>query len=318
MTDLCNSNTNIALRKNIESFLDYMKFEKLLSQNTISGYLRDLNYFAEYTEKNNIYDYKNISHENIIDFLECLFKTHKEATVSRMLSTLRSFYRYLLISQKIKNNPFSDIRNPKLPAKNIDILDQEQVKSFLGKVPASTSLELRNKAMLELLYCCGLRVSEIINLKFENFDFEENLVRFIGKGNKERIVPFGNTVKIQVEKYLGSARFNIEREKKSNYVFLNKSGNRMTRQGFWKILKHYAEFFDFNKNIYPHIFRHSFATHMLEQGADLRIVQELLGHSSISTTEIYTNLDKRHIKKTYFKYHPRNRKHLKFRDSNKG
>ena len=307
MTDLCNSKTNIALRKNVESFLDYLKFEKLMSQNTISGYLRDLKYFAEYTEKNSIHDYKSINHESIINFLECLFKTRKEASVSRMLSTLRSFYRYLLISQKIKNNPFSDIRNPKLPAKSIDILDQEQVRSFLEKIPASTALELRNKAMLELLYCCGLRVSEIINLKFENFDFEENLVRFIGKGNKERIVPFGNTVKIQVEKYLGSARFNIERQKKSNYVFLNKSGNRMTRQGFWKILKQYAEKFDFNKNIYPHIFRHSFATHMIEQGADLRIVQELLGHSSISTTEIYTNLDKRHIKKTYFKYHPRNK-----------
>jgi integrase/recombinase XerD len=306
MNELRNEKSKSPLRKNIESFMDYLKFEKLLSPNTTASYMRDLKYFAEYTEKSNIHDYKNISHETIILFLESLFKTRREASVSRMLSTLRSFYKYLLITEKIKNNPFSDIRNPKLPAKSIDILDQEQVRSFLEKIPASTNLELRNKAMFELLYCCGLRVSEIINLKFQNFDFEENLVRFIGKGNKERIVPFGSTVKIQVEKYLGSARFNIEREKKSNYVFLNKSGARMTRQGFWKILKQYAEKFNFNKNIYPHIFRHSFATHMLEQGADLRIVQELLGHSSISTTEIYTNLDKKHIKNTYFKYHPRN------------
>jgi integrase/recombinase XerD len=306
MNELRNEKIKSPLRKNIESFMDYLKFEKLLSPNTTASYMRDLKYFAEYTEKSNIHDYKNISHETIILFLESLFKTRREASVSRMLSTLRSFYKYLLITEKIKNNPFSDIRNPKLPAKSIDILDQEQVRSFLEKIPASTNLELRNKAMFELLYCCGLRVSEIINLKFQNFDFEENLVRFIGKGNKERIVPFGSTVKIQVEKYLGSARFNIEREKKSNYVFLNKSGARMTRQGFWKILKQYAEKFNFNKNIYPHIFRHSFATHMLEQGADLRIVQELLGHSSISTTEIYTNLDKKHIKNTYFKYHPRN------------
>ncbi len=228
-----------------------------------------------------------------------------------MLSTLRSFHKFLLRSDKIKKNPFSKIKNPKTARKEIKILNQKEIENFLESIPTSTPLDLRNRAMLELLYSCGLRVSEVAALKFSDIDLEENLIRFIGKGSKERLTPFGKTAKVYLLKYLDSARFKIEREKKSDYIFLNKNGGKITRQGLWKVIKKYTNMNRSNKNLYPHLLRHSFATHMLEEGADLRTVQELLGHSSISTTEIYTNLDKKHIKDTYFKHHPGEKKDKK-------
>ncbi|GAG72805.1 unnamed protein product, partial [marine sediment metagenome] len=162
----------------------------------------------------------------------------------------------------------------------------EEVEKFLESIPCSTELEVRNKAMFEILYSCGLRVSELVNLRLQNIDFDEELLRFMGKGDKERITPVGNVGMLFLKKYLMIGRYKIEKERKSDYVFLNKNGKKMTRQGFWKILKKYARRLNIDKNLYPHIFRHSFATHMLQRGADLRTVQELLGHSSISTTEI--------------------------------
>jgi len=150
-------------------------------------------------------------------------------------------------------------------------------------------------------------VSELINLRLQDIDFDEELIRFIGKGDKERITPVGRNGLLYLKKYIRTSRYKIEQEHKSDYVFLNKYGNKITRQGFWKILKKYARRINLDKNIYPHIFRHSFATHMIQKGADLKTVQELLGHSSISTTEIYTSLNKSYIKEAYFKYHPRER-----------
>ncbi|NQT67213.1 MAG: tyrosine-type recombinase/integrase, partial [Actinobacteria bacterium] len=189
--------------------------------------------------------------------------------------------------------------------KMLDVLKVEEVEKFLESIPCSTELEVRDRAMFEILYSCGLRVSELVNLRLQNIDFDEELLRFMGKGDKERITPVGDTGMLFLKKYLRTGRYKIEKERKSDYVFLNKNGKKLTRQGFWKILKKYAGRLNIDKNLYPHIFRHSFATHMLQRGADLRTVQELLGHSSISTTEIYTNLNKEHIKEVYFRYHPR-------------
>jgi integrase/recombinase XerD len=296
---------NKVLDDYIEDFIDYVRFEKLLSKNTIESYSRDITKFKDYLKQYGIKDFEDLSHEQILKFLEELFDTQNDASVSRILSTLRNFYKFLLRTDKIKKNPFSKIKNPKLPKKDISILNQEEVKKFLDIIPSSTAFQLRDRAMFELLYSCGLRVSEIINLRLSDIDIEEELIRFVGKGNKERIVPLSNTSKGYLQKYINAARYKIEREKKNDFVFLNKNGNRITRQGLWKTLKKYSDRSGIKKNIYPHIFRHSFATHMLEEGADLRIVQELLGHSSISTTEIYTNLDKQHLKDSYFKYHPR-------------
>jgi integrase/recombinase XerD len=291
----------------INDFIDYLRFERRLSKNTIVSYQRDLEKYRVFLNRNKIKEILNVSNDQILYFLEFLYKTQNSSSVSRILSTLRTFYKYLVRDGKIQKNPFSSIKNPKLPKKILEILDEQEVKKFLESIPSSSYLELRDKAMFELLYSCGIRVSEIVDLKLSDIDFDEGLVRFIGKGNKERITPIGDIAKDCLEKYIRAARYNLERERKSENVFLNRNGQKITRQGFWKILKKYAGKVNLNKNLYPHLFRHSYATHMLERGADLRIVQELLGHSSISTTEIYTNINKKHVKETYFKYHPRDK-----------
>jgi integrase/recombinase XerD len=291
-----------------EKFLDYLRFEKQMSPNTISNYERDLKKYNSFLSISKIKSCEDIKHETIISFMEHLFKTQKDSSVCRTLSTLRSFYKFLVRNNFVRSNPFAGIKNPKKIKRDIDILDQDQVKNFLDLVPESTHLQLRDRAMLELLYSCGMRVSELTGLKLSQIDHDEKYLRLIGKGNKERITPVGETAYSYLKKYLEKARFRIETEKKNNFVFLNSRGGKLSRQGFWKILKGYVEKFNIDIKIYPHIFRHSYATHLLESGADLRVVQELLGHSDISTTEIYTNLDKRYIKEAYFKFHPMEKK----------
>jgi len=300
-------NKNIG--SDIIGYKEYLRFEKLLLPNTISSYLRDLKKFIVFLENNNIENYYELSKEQILDFLQILHEEKQsESSISRILSTLRSFYKFLVIEGDCRKNPWVQINNPIKLKKILEVLKIEEVEKFLESIPYSTALEMRDRAMLEILYSCGLRVSEIINLRMQNIDFDEELLRFIGKGDRERIVPIGEKGLSFLEKYLRTSRYKIKKEYRSDYVFLNRSGRRMTRQGFWKILKKYARRTNLNKNLYPHIFRHSFATHMLQRGADLRTIQELLGHSSISTTEIYTTLDKEHIKDIYFKYHPRGKK----------
>ena len=296
---------NKKLSGDINRYKEYLRFEKLLLPNTISSYLMDLGKFKVFLEDNNIENYYELSKENILNFLQILHKNQSESSISRILSTLRGFYKFLVIGGICLKNPWVQISNPRGPKKILEVLKVEEVEKFLESIPCSTELEVRNKAMFEILYSCGLRVSELVNLRLQNIDFDEELLRFMGKGDKERITPVGDVGMLFLKKYLRTGRYKIEKERKSDYVFLNKNGKKMTRQGFWKILKKYARRLNIDKNLYPHIFRHSFATHMLQRGADLRTVQELLGHSSISTTEIYTNLDKEHIKEVYFRYHPR-------------
>ena len=296
---------NKKLSSDINRYKEYLRFEKLMLPNTISSYLRDLEKFRIFLKNNNIENYCELSKEQILDFLQILYKNQSESSVSRILSTLRGFYKFLVIEEICRKNPWVQVSSPIKPIKILVVLNIEEVKKFLESIPCSTELEVRNKAMFEILYSCGLRVSELVNLRLQNIDFDEELLRFMGKGDKERITPVGGIGMLFLKKYLRTGRYKIEKEHKSDYVFLNKNGKKMTRQGFWKILKKYARRVNLSKNLYPHIFRHSFATHMLQRGADLRTVQELLGHRSISTTEIYTNLDKEHIKEVYFKYHPR-------------
>ncbi len=296
---------------NINNFFDFLRFERHLSRNTIVSYRRDILIFKNYFLKKNTIDKLNISHEEIILFLESLFKTYSESSISRILSSLRTFYKFLLREDIINKNPFAEVKNPRKLENLIEILDENEVKDFLERLPYSTKLEMRDKTMFELLYSSGLRVSELVDLRLNDIDYEENFIRCIGKGNKERIVPIGETSVHYLKTYIKTARFNLQNKKNnmsSEFCFLNKNGTKLTRQGFWKILKKYEKEFNLNKRIYPHLFRHSYATHMLERGADLRVVQELLGHSSISTTEIYTNINKKFIKDSYFKNHPRNKK----------
>ena len=296
---------------NIKKFFDFLRFERHLSVNTIASYKRDVSIFQNYIHDKNINGISDITHEGIILFLEGLFKVYRESSISRILSSLRTLYKFLLKENIVLKNPFAEISNPKKPRNLIEILDETEVTNFLEKLPHSTKLEMRDKAMFELLYSSGLRVSELVGLKLNDIDYEENIIRCIGKGNKERIVPVGETAIHYLKTYVKTARFNMQNSKSNkstDFCFLNKNGGNLTRQGFWKILKKYEKEFNLNKNIYPHLFRHSYATHMLERGADLRVVQELLGHSSISTTEIYTNINKKFIKDSYFKNHPRDKK----------
>jgi len=296
---------NKKLSGDIDRYKEYLRFEKLMLPNTISSYLRDMEKFRIFIENNNIENYWELSKEKILDFLQILHKNQSESSISRILSTLRGFYKFLVIEKVCQKNPWVEISSPRKPKKILEVLKVEEVEKFLESIPYSSKLEVRDKAMFEILYSCGLRVSELVNLRLQNIDFDEEMLRFMGKGDKERIAPVGSLGMFFLKKYLRTGRCKIEKERKSDYVFLNKNGKKMTRQGFWKILKKYARRINIDKNLYPHIFRHSFATHMLQRGADLRTVQELLGHSSISTTEIYTNLNKEHIKEVYFRYHPR-------------
>jgi len=296
---------NLSIESNIKNFIDYIRFERQLASNSIVSYKRDLNRYKLFLSLKKVDNYLEVSYDQILSFLEYLNENYCGSSISRILSSSRNFYKFLVREKKVKKNPFIQIKNPKKPKKILEVLSEDEVKRFLNGIPYSTELEIRDRAMFELLYSSGLRVSEIVNLKISNIDFDEGLIRFIGKGKKERITPVGETSKLFLKKYLNIARFKIEKEIKSDYVFLNKNGKKLTRQGFWKILKKYDKKINLGKNLYPHIFRHSFATHMIERGADIRVVQELLGHSDISTTEIYTNLNRKYIKDIYFKYHPR-------------
>jgi len=288
-----------------EQYFEYLRFEKLLMSNSISSYLRDFKKFKQYLVLNPKISFLKISKLQIIDFLKYLYSDNSDISVSRTLSALRGFYKFLIREQVINDNPWSQVKNPRTSKKILEILDIEEVMGFLDSIPESTPSDLRDRAMFEILYGCGLRVSEITGLRISSIDFDQKLLRFIGKGDKERIVPLGDVALLFLNKYIDSARGKIEKEKKTDYLFLNMRGGRLSRQGLWKILKKYALRAGIEKNLYPHIFRHSFATHLLQRGADLRTVQKLLGHSSISTTEIYTNLTKEYLKDAYFKYHPR-------------
>jgi integrase/recombinase XerD len=289
----------------LDHYFEYLRFEKLLMPNSISSYKRDFKKFRQYLFLNPRISFLNIPKPQILDFLKYLYNDNSDISVSRILSALRGFYKFLIRQQLINNNPWSQVKNPRTSKKILEILDIDEVLSFLDSIPVSTESDLRDRAMFEILYGCGLRVSEITHLRIGSIDFDQKLLRFIGKGDKERIVPVGDTAILFLNKYINSARGKIEKEKKTDYLFLNMRGTKLSRQGFWKILKKYAVKAGIEKNLYPHIFRHSFATHLLQRGADLRTVQKLLGHSSISTTEIYTSLTKEYLKDAYFKYHPR-------------
>ena len=286
-------------------YFEYLRFEKLLMPNSISSYRRDFKKFEQYLLLNPKILFLNISKLEILDFLKYLYNNNIDISVSRILSALRGFYKFLIRQQLIKKNPWSQVKNPKTSKKILEVLDVEEVSWFLDSIPVSTPSELRDRAMFEILYGCGLRVSEITDLRISSVDSDQRLLRFIGKGDKERIAPLGDTAFLFLEKYINFARNKIEKEKKTDYLFLNMRGGKLSRQGLWKILKKYADKAGIEKNLYPHIFRHSFATHLLQRGADLITVQKLLGHSSITTTEIYTNLTKEYLKDAYFKYHPR-------------
>ncbi len=288
-------------RKDLILYLEYLSEIKKFSPNTIKAYKQDIDEFLRFFN----YKHSGLSRDNIRDFLSSLHnKSTNKATISRKIYAIKSFFRYLIDAGKSDINPMELVSIPKTEKSLPEILTEDEMIAFLDKLPEKTLLEVRNKALFELLYASGLRLSELTNLKVENINFKERLLRVIGKGNKERIVPFNNKARNIMKKYMSLTEEKYK--KRTDYIFLNFRGGKLSDRGVEKIVKTVFRIINGSgKNIYPHLFRHSFATHLLQKGVDLRMIQELLGHSNLSTTEKYTTLNYKDLLKTYNKFHPR-------------
>src|SRR5690625_1098992 len=291
----------------LEDFFHYIQIERGLSENTIISYRRDLSQYVQYLkEKRQKQDWKNVHRHDISSFLFSLKEDGKSsATVARTVSSIRAFHQFLIREQIVNHDASLHIETPKLARLLPNVLNMEEVETLL-EYDGSEPLDLRNKAMLELIYATGLRVSEMISLKVTDVQLMMGFVRCLGKGEKERIIPLGDLAKEALEIYIEQARpILIKRNPDESILFVNRLGKPLSRQGFWKILKTIAKEVGLSKDITPHTLRHSFATHLLENGADLRAVQEMLGHADISTTQIYTHVTKTRLKDMYTQFHPR-------------
>ncbi|MBO5475769.1 MAG: site-specific tyrosine recombinase XerD [Bacilli bacterium] len=284
----------------IREFENYLNIDLNYSKNTVASYINDLEKFITYYEFSDIIKLNTTNIEKYIKTLE----DAAPATVSHNISSLKTFYNYEIKMGKIDSNPMDAIKPPKLGTHLPVYLTIDEIDKILD-IEVKDPFSSRNKALLELMYATGLRISEVITLEFKNIDFEDCIVRVMGKGNKERIVPINDIAIKYLNDYIENYRPLLIKKNINNYIFLNNHGNMMTRQGVFKIIKNYAETKGINKNIGPHTLRHTFATHLLENGADLRIIQELLGHSDISTTQIYTHLTNETLHNEYKEYFPR-------------
>ena len=281
----------------INNYLEYLEYEKKYSKNTINSYANALKKYDNFIKKNNI-KYKYITEKQINLFLSDLRKINCPRTVSYTLTVLKSFYNYLLIEKVVGENIFYNIDMPKLERKLPSVLSYEEVDTLLN-IKAVDAFSARNKAILELMYASGLRISETVNLKLYDIDLTNDIVKVFGKGSKERIIPIGNVAVSALNTYINEYRYKMLKNKKNDYLFLNNHGNKLTRQGLFKNLKSLLREKGIDKDVSPHTLRHSFATHLLNNGADLRVIQELLGHSSIKTTQIYTHISNEHLKEQY-------------------
>ncbi len=292
--------------KEIKDFLNFLAVEKGLSQNTILAYKSDLTFYKCFTHKKKLNPLGDGRRGAIAAYMLYMKKQgYSSGTISRRLSALRNFFQFLLNEGILEDNPTENMETPKKSEKLPRVLSIQEVDRLLAMPRQSSPTGLRDKAMLELLYATGVRVSEIISLNRSNINLEEGYIRCMGKGSKERIIPVSPVALEFVNTYLLRGRPKLMGRKNTQALFLNRYGERMTRQGFWKLLKKYAVMAGITKIITPHTLRHSFATHLLENGADLRSVQELLGHSDISTTQIYTHLTRNRLKQVYDRVHPR-------------
>lgn len=294
------------LTEALEEYFHFLQIERGLSDNTLKSYRRDLEEYVKYLDKVlSKTNWDTISRYDISSFLYMLKDNGKSsATISRHISSIRSFHQFLVREQISNVDPSFHIETPKKERKLPDVLSQKEVELLLD-INESSPLGIRNKAMLELLYATGLRVSELISLKLSDLHLTMGFLQCFGKGSKERIVPIGNIAIEKVDNYIKYARPELVKKQSTDVVFVNQHGRALSRQGFWKILKKIAKDNGIEKTITPHTLRHSFATHLLENGADLRIVQEMLGHEDISTTQIYTHVTKARLKDIYKTYHPR-------------
>ena len=289
----------------ILNFGSYLSEEKQLSANTLESYNRDIRQYTLYLVENQIDLFKSTNKTTIITYMIYLQKLGKAtSTISRNLASIRSFYQYLLLKKMVEADPTNNLESPKTEKKLPSILSLKEIDTLLNQPEEDSPKGIRDKAMLELLYATGIRVSELISLNINDLNIDMGYIRCYNN-NKERIIPIGSVAMKALKDYLEIHKEQFTNFKEDSPLFMNVQGKRLTRQGFWKIIKSYTKKANIQKKITPHTLRHSFATHLIQNGADLKSVQEMLGHSDISTTQVYMNLSKNKIKEVYNKTHPR-------------
>ncbi len=286
----------------IKKFEIFLRYKKGLSENSIENYIRDIRQFLNWFKG----DLKNLTKYDLYDFFSELFekKKYEISTYLRKISSLKNFVNFLIDEKILVDNPFFGFELPKRENKLPEVLDVKDVFKIINSIEPTCPITIRDRAIIETLYATGIRVSELIEIKLNDFDRTGGIIKVTGKGNKQRIVPLYLEALEILNLYLKKVRPKFNKKEK-NYLFLSKNGNKLTRQFIWQIIKKYANLSGISKEVYPHLFRHSFATHLLEGGADLRTIQTFLGHSDITTTQIYTHVSVEKLKEEYFKYHPR-------------
>jgi integrase/recombinase XerD len=294
------------MKELIDSFLDYLSVERGLSKNTVIAYRQDLNIYLDFMAKRQITALSKVTKNDIVEFmLHQKEQGISPTSISRRLAAIRMFHRFLARERVLKSDPTTLIDSPKLWKKVPDALSLNEIEALISQPDPRDYQGVRDKAILETLYATGMRVSESTNLKINNVNLDIGFLRCIGKGNKERVIPLGKKAIQSINRYLEFSRPRFLKHKTSEYLFISRSGTRLSRQSVWKLIKRYALEAKIKKPIKVHTIRHSFATHLLERGADLRSVQEMLGHSNISTTQIYTHIDKERLKTIHKTFHPR-------------
>jgi integrase/recombinase XerD len=291
------------------AFLNYIRVERGLSANTLDAYGSDMYKFTTFLIERKLALAK-VQRDDVVDFLSSLYRRGLDSrSVARHLVTVRSFFKFLVVDGIVRNDPTTNLESPKIRQTLPSFLSVKEIEKLLAMPDLNTSLGLRDRALLDVLYSCGLRVTELINLRSDNVDFELGCVRCIGKGDKERLVPIGRKALDSVVKYMKDARPALARSRRrakvTNAIFLNRQGGQLGRVGVWKILAAYGRALGLRKKLTPHKLRHSFATHLLDRGADLRSVQMMLGHADIATTQIYTHVMEDRLKSVYMAHHPR-------------
>jgi len=290
----------------ITKYLTYLDVEEGLSPNTIEAYMHNINRYISFIKSKVINSPVEIKKGHVIDFIEQLQDIGlSQSSISRNFAAIKSYHQYLYRENTVEIDPTETVQVSAPRRKLPEVLSVEETIKLIESPDISTPLGIRDRAMLEFAYATGVRVSELVSMKLQNIFFDEDIVRITGKGSKERIVPLGHTAKEKAFDYLHSVRPSLSKGLSKDVLFLNARGAPLSRMGFWKILHKYVIFSGITKHTSPHTLRHSFATHLLEGGADIRVIQELLGHASISTTEIYTHVDREFIKEVHRTYHPR-------------
>ena len=295
-------------KNNINGFRSYLMLERNLSENSIESYVRDVNKLVDYLDMNdNKVSVKKINTSDLTAFIRWVAEIGMSAsTQARILSGIKAFFKYLILEDIISNDPSNLIEGPKKGLKLPDTLSIEEIDQIINAIDLSHPQGQRNKAIIETLYGCGLRVSELINLKLSNWYKNDGFIKVIGKGNKERLIPIGNVTAKVLKIYIDEVRCHLSIQKgQEDYIFLSKRGKSLSRVSIFNIVKELAEKAQIKKNISPHIFRHSFATELIERGANLRAVQEMLGHESITTTQLYTHINREFLRQSIISHHPR-------------